>query len=268
MKPTLTRTVLAVAAAAALSSTLAAQQALRADRLTVSSPVAVATIDDIKGVPARLAWSPDGSELYFQTLEGPFNQPTKQRHYVITAADGKTRSVDAEPAWADAYWKMKYAPTSPDDPSTKIEVKSEPKKARTTSVPMGGDLARGGASGDTGTTSGGGTSNEDAAAAMMNGQKVYVHSLTLKGETIGVFDNTTIVPGLTFGWGPKGSQVIAYTAQNGRVMAMDTSGAKKEIAGSKDAVLPAWSPDGSKLAWLQKDGKKKVVLQVARVAAS
>lgn len=262
-QPTLTaRTALAAIAAAVLSNTTTAQQPLRADRMTVSAPVTVATIDDLKGAPARLAWSSDGSQLYFQTLEGTFNKPWKLRHYVISEADGKTREIDAEPEWADAYWKTKSTQGSPDDPELKIEIKSEAKQERTTSVPMGGDLARGGATESTG------TSNEDSVAAAMNAQTVFRHSMLLKGETIGFFENTVIVPGLTFGWGPKGSNVIAYTAKNGRVVVMDATGAKKEIAASKNAVLPAWSPDGSRLAWLQRDGKKKVVLQVARVAAS
>jgi hypothetical protein len=46
---------------------------------------------------------------------------------------------------------------------------------------------------------------------------------------------------------------------------MDRSGTKQEIAGSKDALLPAWSPDGMRLAWLQRDGKKKYQLKIASV---
>lgn len=49
---------------------------------------------------------------------------------------------------------------------------------------------------------------------------------------------------------------------------MDEQGGKQEVAGSKDAILPAWSADGSRLAWLQKEGRGKFVLQVARVSSS
>jgi hypothetical protein len=71
---------------------------------------------------------------------------------------------------------------------------------------------------------------------------------------------------LTFGWGPKGSQVIAYAAQkSGKVVVMNAGGKKRELDGTKDALLPAWSPDGSRLVWLQKAGRRKFVLKVTQV---
>jgi hypothetical protein len=91
---------------------------------------------------------------------------------------------------------------------------------------------------------------------------MFVH-----GELVGEFVNSVIVPGLTFGWGPRGSKVIAYANKSGRVMVMDDKGVKKEVSRTEDAVLPAWSPDATRLAWLQKDGRRKFDLQVARVAA-
>jgi hypothetical protein len=49
---------------------------------------------------------------------------------------------------------------------------------------------------------------------------------------------------------------------------MDQQGVRKEIDGSSEAVLPAWSPDGSRIAWLQRDGRKKFVLQASNVSVS
>ena len=232
--------------------------------ISEGSQVAVLDMGKLKGEPSRLAWSPDGSRVYLQTLEGGFGRPNvKLRHYVFTVANGAKEDLQAEPEWASAYWTAKSGQTSPDGPPLKIELKTEQRREQTTSVPRGGDLARGGTSIATG------TSVSDGVAAAYNSQTVAVHSMLFKGETVGEFINSVIVPGLTFGWGPQGSRLIAFAAQKtGRVVVMDGQGTKQEIPGSRDAILPAWSADGSRLAWLQKEGRGKFVLQVARVSAS
>ena len=263
----MTRTRIAAALLVLVSSALTAQGPLRVQNLKVSAPAKVAMLDmgRLKGEPSRLAWSPDGSELYVQTLEGTFGQPNaKLRHYVFAFSNGTKKDVDAEPAWATQYWVAKSGQASPDDPRLKIELKTEKRQQRTTSVPMGGDLARGApTTGDVGTSAG------DAGAAAYGAQTVTVHVMQLKGTTIGEFINSVIVPGLTFGWGPKGSKAVAFTAEkSGRIVVMDEEGGKQEVAGSSDALLPAWSPDGARLAWLQKDGRRTFVLQVANVSAS
>jgi len=38
------------------------------------------------------------------------------------------------------------------------------------------------------------------------------------------------------------------------------------VAGAKDAVLPAWTRDGSRLAWAQKTGRRKYALVAAAVS--
>jgi dipeptidyl aminopeptidase/acylaminoacyl peptidase len=235
-----------------------------AQGFTVSEPSTVASLDmgRLKGEPSRLAWAPDGSELYIQTREGAFGQAdAKLHHYIFSAAKGSKRDVDAEPEWASAYWTAKSAQASPDDPGLKIAVKTETRQQRTTSMPMGGDMARGGsAPAEAGTTSG------DALAAAYASQRATVHMMQLKGATVGEFVNSVIVPGLTFGWAPKGTKAIAFTEpKDGRVVVMGAEGATREVEGTEDAVLPAWSQDGARLAWLQQDGRRKYVLRVAGV---
>ena len=141
---------LAVTASLALSpAPLSGQAPVRTEGLTVSEPATVATLDmgRLKGEPSRLAWSLDGSELYVQTREGTFGQAgARLHHYVFSASRGSKRDVDAEPAWASAYWTAKSAQASPDDPRLKIDLKTERRQQRTTSIPMGGEMARGGAS--------------------------------------------------------------------------------------------------------------------------
>lgn len=251
------------AALIACPAILAAQSPVRIATLKVSQPAKVAELDmdKLKGQPSRLAWSDDGAQLYVQTIEGTFGQPgQKLRHYAVTLADEKRQDLPAEPEWASAYWTGKSGQTSPDGPPLKIELKTETRTEKGGSAPMGGDLARGGVGGETGTGAG------DAATAAYNQQSIPVHTMLVSGTIVGQFVNSVIVPGLTFGWGPRGSKVIAFADhKNGRVMVMDERGEKREVPGSKDAILPAWSADGTRIAWLQRNGKKKFTLQVARV---
>lgn len=241
------------------------QSAMRVARITVSPPQTIAVLDlnTLKGEPVRLAWAADGAVLYVQTLERrKANQPGQARHYVLPADGGMVTQVQDEPAWASAYWIDKSAQTSPDDRAVKIELRTEERQERTTASPMGGDLARGGVEADTRASGG------DAGLAGYR-EPASVHMMVLKGRTIGEFTNTAIVPGLTFGWGPRGSKAIAFTAvKGGRIVIMDAEGAIREVDGSKDALLPAWSPDGARLAWIEKDGRRRGVVKAAHVSSA
>ncbi len=209
-------------------------------------------------------WSPDGSEIYVQMLDGAFGKidPSKLSHHVYKVSNGGHQQVPAEPDWATSYWTVKSGQASPDGDSFKIQLKSESKKQQTVSTPMGGDLAKGGGAGG----DGGRTSAGDAMAAAYNQQAVPVHTMLLNGEVVGEYVNSVIVPGQTFGWGPAGSKVIAYSVtKTGKLTVMDDKGRKQEVDGTRDAVFPGWSSDGKRLAWLQKDGKKKYVLKIVTI---
>lgn len=244
-----------------LSARLAAQMTFRAESLAFSGPQTVASIDvdELHGEPSRLAWSPDGTQFYVQTLEGGFGRPNAiLRHYVFTADRGKRRDLQAEPDWAAEYWKTKSGRTSPDrEAPLRIELKSESRRERTTSLPMGGDLARGGINPGM---------SENDQLSVVGAQLVGVHSMLLHGQTIGQFENTVIVPGLTYGWAPEGTRLIAYAAQKtGHLTVMDATGGRKEVPGSGHALLPAWSQDLGHIAWLQREGRSRYSLRVSRV---
>jgi hypothetical protein len=86
---------------------------------------------------------------------------------------------------------------------------------------------------------------------------------------VGRFENTVLVPGLTYGWGPAGSRLIAFAAQkNGTLVVMDHAGRQERIPGSRDAILPAWSPGGDRIAWLEKAGRGKYALRVSHVSVA
>lgn len=264
-------TLLILAAFTAAVLPLAAQQPesvshapWKAKSLTVSDPAIVATIEaaTLSGQPARLAWSPDDNLLYLQTIDGMFGRNDATfRHFIVASEGGALREMPAEPEWAVDYWIAKSDQASPHDPSVRIQLKSESRQERTTSTPQGGDLARGGSS----PTSS--TGRNDAIDAAFNSQIAYMNTMTLHGRQIGQFDNTVIVPGLTFGWGPSGSGIIAYAEpRKGRMVIMDAAGERQEVDGTQDALAPGWSTDGTRLAWFEKDGRGRFVVRVARVA--
>ena len=247
----------------AIGTVAAGQTPPRVDDLRFSRPVMLATLDmeALHGEPSRLAWAPDGEQLYLQTLEGGFGRPDPVlRHYVLSAATGAREDLQVEPEWATRYWTAKSGQASPDEPPLKIELITERQKQQTTSLPRGGGLARG-------STDPGMTENDELT--MIGAQSVIVITLRLRDEVVGQFTNTVLVPGLTYGWGPMGARVIAFAAQTGgRVVVMDDLRQKQEIGGSKNAILPAWSPDGDRIAWLQKIDGRRFLLQVSRVSVS
>ena len=49
-------------------------------------------------------------------------------------------------------------------------------------------------------------------------------------------------------------------------MLLDQHKHKQTVSGVKDALLPAWSTDGTRLAWVQKTGRKKYTLVWATVS--
>jgi hypothetical protein len=254
--------ILSVLMMLALPTIALAQSPVAVGSVSLSEARTIAELDTgkLKGDPSRMAWSPDQAEIYVQTIEGAFHQPKAVRHYIVNAKDGKIKDVKGEPDWFAAYWSVKSHKSSPDTPSLDIALSTEQRIQKTTSTPMGGDLARGGADIGTGGSAGG----ELNAAA--TSQSVTVHIMKLHGQTIGEFVNSVIVPGLTFAWAPAGAKAIAYTEpKGGELVLMDASGKRQAIDDTEDALLPMWSADAKKLAWLKKDGRRKFLLKVAEI---
>ena len=231
--------------------------AVDATALAVAAPTTVVVVDSdkTKGEPWRLAWSPDAQQLYLAAMKRK-GQTLEMTHWTIDVPSGALKKIDAAPAWADKYWDWKSAQSAPGAPAFKIALDTQKKNEAATARPMGGAMARGGV--DTG---GAGAAIEDVGN--QPSQNVQIVTMRLKGEIIGEWENAPIVPGLTFGWGPKGTNAIAFSAKNGHLVLMDDKGRKQEIETTKEARLPAWSDDGRQLAWAEKQDKKKYRIQVA-----
>ena len=257
--------VMMLALSAALSAQAPAAAQADASRVSVSAPVTIVEIDlgKLKGELRRLSWAPDGNQFYIQTAQADAKIGWKLRHYVA-GADGKApASVNDEPAWSASYWTWKSSQSAPGMASLAIAVDQQTRRVSATATPMAGNAARG----DPIAGGAGGVSAEEVGNVTQQSQNVQVITLKLKGETVGEFINAPAIPGVTFGWGKTGSGLVAFTRPDGKLVLMDAAGNKQEVTAAKNAILPAFTSDGARLAWLEKTGGKKFALRVADVKA-
>lgn len=242
-----------------LALLLAQQPAADASKLSMASASTIAVVDAeaISGEPWRLCWSPDGQQLYLAALKQK-DITTVLTHHLLDPKSGAVQRIEAEPVWAAKYWEWKSWKAAPGNPAFAITLDTQKKNESATARPMGGDLARGGAD------SGGlGATLDDVAGN--SSRNVEIITMLLKGEVVGRWEDPPIVPGLTFGWGPRGSQLIAFAGKDGRLVLLDEQGRKQRLGSTKDARLPAWAEDGSRLAWIEKQDKKKFRVQIAAI---
>jgi hypothetical protein len=242
-------------------------QAADASSLTVSPARAIVEIDagKLRGQPAALAWSPDGQQVYLQTIETDRWMNRRATHYLL-GLDGKPAvRIDGEPDWVASYWAWKSGFFAPRDPSFRVEVESRQELAKSTNTPRGGDIA--GMGGVPATSPGQGVPQEVAVGAAMQSQRVTIVTMRLKGQVLGEWVNTQPEPGRTFGWAPAPLGMIAFAKRDrGQLVLMDREGRKQEIADSKDCLLPAWSEDGKHIVYLQRKDKKKFSLMLVDVS--
>jgi len=214
-------------------------------------PATVIELDlgQMKGELRQIGWSPDGLQLYLQTAEG--DPPNEKLHHFLVASDGGPLvKSDRQPEWAQQYWAFKSDRTAPGTPTLEIDAKLARETTRVgTGSARPGALATGRAD----------DFNENAAMAG-EGQRGATWTFTLLNETISTFKNTRPLPGLTFSWGPPRSGTIAFTDDEGKLVFLDQSGHKVVTPNVKDAVLPAWSEDGTRIAYAVKQGRKKYQL--------
>jgi hypothetical protein len=203
------------------------------------------------GDPSQLAWSPDSSTLCLQTLEGD-RPPLKTRYYLIRLGEHDFHGIDVAPDWAPKYWDWKSARTAPGHPELVIQVDTQSKSAKIPTQSLS-DKAKNGL-------------RDNGVAAQNEAGGSVVRTLTLKGEAIGQYVDQPLVPGMTFGWSPEALHAVAYAKPDGHMALMDLQGGKIDLDAAKGISLPAWSPDGSTIVYVQKQGRHHYALMQIAVA--
>lgn len=102
-------------------------------------------------------------------------------------------------------------------------------------------------------------------SAVLRHQTVRVTTLTLKEHLLGRFENVPAVPGTTYGWGAAGSGLLAYSDNERRLFLLDREGHRRAVDATREAWLPAWSRDLSRLAILDHVAKNKYEVKVFEV---
>jgi hypothetical protein len=223
----------------------------------VTPPAVIMDMDahTLKGAPVKLAWSAAPGEFYLQTAEG-YEPDVVLRHYVLTLGEKAPTAVAVEPVWASQYWTWKSTRNAPADPDLLIVVEEHVDANRLPTQSLA-DKARG-------MEAGGGAIALRGAEEVANDRKnaPRIKTLTLNGTQIGRFVDAPLIPGLTFGWSPAGLHAVAYVNESGRLGVFDyLLKQRQEVGGTRGVLLPAWSVDGTQIAFLSKTGKKRYSLE-------
>jgi hypothetical protein len=240
---------------------------LDATKVVVSSPTTVSEFSsgDVRGFPVRLSWSPDGRQFHLRVMQRDIWANEKEWYYLVDAAGGKLVPSNAEPPWSSGYWYQKSAYECPGARGFKFDIETRVARVTATNSGAGGAIAQNqadpyGAGFDMG------PQGQAIIQNVQQAQDVTTTTMRLKGQLVSEFVNTHIISGLLYGWAPEGLNAIAYANRKRALVIMDERGRRHEVRGTKGVMLPAWSPDGTRLVWVEQKSRHRFVLRIAAVS--
>jgi len=218
-------------------------------KLEISTPSTIRDLDikGVRGVPTRMAWSPDDKWIYVRisTFDRWSNESI--RHVLVEVGGTGTETLTDEPSWLPRYWNTKSAMASPVVPSWRIKVDVRQETVRTANVPREGNIGQ-----NTGDPNAG--LDEVVKNAALSSQRASIQNYLLNGQVVAAAVNGQIVPGRSYAWATAGLPLMAFVNEKGRLIVMNRDGRTREVKGPKKPALPAWSESGRRLAWVQEGG--------------
>ncbi|MEW5982660.1 MAG: hypothetical protein AB1806_09850 [Acidobacteriota bacterium] len=212
----------------------------------------------LKGVPTRLAWAPDGTSFYIRLSQFDRWANETVAHGLVDVANRRVTVVAGVPDWAERYWEWKAGQASPAERSWRITYEAREELVKTTNVPREGTIGMNVSDPNTP------LSDVVALAALAN-QKTRFETLRLGGLVLDQAVNSRILPGRTFSWSPPAASFIAYVNAKGRLAVSERSGDSREVKGTKNVLLPAWSDDGQRIAYIEKRNDGRYALRLVRI---
>jgi hypothetical protein len=218
-------------------------------KLTISAPTTIRDLDvkGVRGVPTRMAWSPDDKWLYVRlsTFDRWSNETVK--HLLIELVGKGVETLPEEPGWLPRYWNTKSAMASPVIPSWRIKVDIRRETVRTANVPREGNIGQ-----NTGDPNAG--LDEVVKNAALASQNASFQDYRLNGQVVAASVNSQVVPGRSFAWAPAPLALFAYVNDKGHLLVMNHDGKTRQVKGPKNPLLPSWSESGQRIAYVQEAG--------------
>lgn len=134
--------ILLLVAAALAGQTSAARRLPDVDRLDLSAPVILVSVDagQAPGYPVRLAWSLDGRSLYLQLVKRDRWGNERVWHFEVELPGRQFRPLEREPAWVARYWAWKSALAVPGDIGFAISLETRVERKTATGSGAGGAI--------------------------------------------------------------------------------------------------------------------------------
>lgn len=196
--------------------------------------------DDFGGAPARLAWSPDSTQLLLRTVRRDAKGALTSDTLLLLSGEGRLERVAGAPEWAMPYWNWKSGLEAPWRPECRLTSEDRmmallPEQLNIFKSGFTRDFSR--------------TPTE---------MPVTVHEFL--GEQVAMITDPLYARGCTFSWAPFAQGALAFRDRRALLVLMDAAGRKHDVPGSMHALLPAWSPNGRRMAFVVEDRGYAVVV--------